>query len=177
MIKLYPHPTTACQAVDTLQVTVSQQAGDLHLHYVLQGDLQVLLIPSPQPAAAVDGLWQHTCLEAFIGVQGDSTYHEFNFSPSSQWAAYAFSAYRERVDWQASQAPPIRIGQTVTSLSVDVVVAAADLPANPLGLPWQLGLTAVVEAVDGSKSYWALHHPADRPDFHHRAGFVYGLVC
>lgn len=31
----------------------------------------------------------------------------------------------------------------------------------------RLALCAVIEASDGSLSYWALAHPADRPDFHH----------
>ena len=34
--------------------------------------------------------------------------------------------------------------------------------------PWRLGLSAVLEAKDGTKSYWALAHPpGDQPDFHH----------
>ena len=32
---------------------------------------------------------------------------------------------------------------------------------------WQLGLSAVLEEVDGTKSYWALAHPEDKPNFHH----------
>jgi hypothetical protein len=32
---------------------------------------------------------------------------------------------------------------------------------------WRLGLSAVIEEKDGTKSYWALAHPnPDRPDFH-----------
>ena len=34
---------------------------------------------------------------------------------------------------------------------------------------------AVVEETDGRLSYWALTHPAERPDFHHRDGFVLPL--
>ena len=32
--------------------------------------------------------------------------------------------------------------------------------------PWQLGLSAVLEEADGAKSWWALAHPAEEPDFH-----------
>jgi hypothetical protein len=35
---------------------------------------------------------------------------------------------------------------------------------------WRVGLTAVVEARDGSLSYWALAHPPGKPDFHSAAG-------
>jgi len=49
------------------------------------------------------------------------------------------------------------------------------LPQNMAFKPLQLGLTAVIEANDGSRSYWALHHPEASPDFHHRAGFILSL--
>jgi hypothetical protein len=34
------------------------------------------------------------------------------------------------------------------------------------GTTWELGLSAVLEENDGTKSYWALAHPGDKPDFH-----------
>lgn len=36
-------------------------------------------------------------------------------------------------------------------------------------------ITAVIEETDGTKSYWALAHPAGKPDFHHPDGFVLEL--
>jgi hypothetical protein len=42
---------------------------------------------------------------------------------------------------------------------------------------WQLGLSAVLEEKDGTKSYWALAHPADeKPDFHAPDCFVARLA-
>ena len=146
--------------------------GRLRLRYELTGDLTQLRMPAPQPSAAVDGLWEHSCFEAFIGVEGDAGYHEFNFSPSGRWAVYAFSDYRVRSAWTANLAPTIRFTQTDGHLLLEAVIAAADLPPNRAGRPFQLGLTAVIEASDGSRSYWALHHPEACPDFHHRAGFI-----
>jgi hypothetical protein len=159
--------------VQTLQVKVeSQPQGDLHLRYELTGDLAQIRIPARQPPVAVDGLWEHTCFEMFVAVAGEASYHEFNFSPSGQWAAYAFSDYRVRSEWTISQTPASRCAQGNGHLLLEAVVAAADLPRNIAGKPFQLGLTAVIEANDGSRSYWALHHPLARPDFHHRAGFI-----
>ena len=40
---------------------------------------------------------------------------------------------------------------------------------------WDLGLSAVIEEVDGTKSYWALAHGAGPPDFHNPACFAYHL--
>jgi hypothetical protein len=38
-----------------------------------------------------------------------------------------------------------------------------------------LALTTVIEASDGSKSYWALRHGAAQPDFHLRQSFTLAL--
>ena len=53
-----------------------------------------LLVPAPAPPVRTDGLWRHTCFEAFIAPAGSSEYWEYNFSPSGAWAAYHFTAYR-----------------------------------------------------------------------------------
>lgn len=170
------HTGTMSSAVRIVQVKVGLQPQDaLYLSYELTGDLAQIRIPAPQQPIATDGLWEHTCFEVFVGVEGETGYHEFNFSPSGQWAAYAFNDYRVRCDWTVSKAPAVSFSQTDGHLLLETVIAAADLPQNNAGKPLQLGLTAVIEANDGSRSYWALHHPEARPDFHDRAGFILSL--
>ena len=170
------HPDAVSNAVRAVYVEIElTPQGTLHLRYELTGDLAQLRIPAPQPPIAVDGLWEHTCFEMFVAVESNARYHEFNFSPSGQWAAYAFSDYRERSEWTASHAPTIKVVQTNGHLLLEAVIAAADLPQNLKAMPLQLGLTAVIEANDGSRTYWALHHPQTHPDFHHRAGFILSL--
>jgi hypothetical protein len=44
----------------------------------------------------------------------------------------------------------------------------------PIGAT-RLGLSAVIETVDGFFSYWALAHPSDKPDFHHPDSFILEL--
>lgn len=144
----------------------------LNIQYQLYGQLTLLLIPAPQPAMASDGLSEHTCFEVFIAVEGEPGYYEFNFSPSGQWAAYAFSDYRSPSKWKISHKPYIHVTSTKNYLSLEVTIPRVDLPSNFTGKPFQLGLSAVLEADDGSRSFWALQHPTGRPDFHHRAGFA-----
>lgn len=171
--ELICHPDTPCPAVQMLQTGLEWlSGGDLHAHYQLTADLNQILIPAAKAHGMADGLWEHTCFEAFIAVEGDENYREFNFSPSGQWAAYAFSNYRVRSHWHAISAPSIRFNQTGTHIQLDAEIAAADLPLNFRKKPFQIGLTAVIETVDGNRSYWALHHPASHPDFHHRDGFL-----
>jgi hypothetical protein len=42
-------------------------------------------------------------------------------------------------------------------------------------LPWRVGLTAVVEDEAGGRTYYALRHTRDTPDFHDAASFVVSL--
>ena len=159
------HPDTPCRAVQRLEVAAERVSPDrLTLRYVLVGDLSGLIVPAPAPSARVDGLWAHTCFEAFADIGGDG-YLEFNFSPSGQWAAYTFDGYRRGMALLEDLAPPeLETVATGASLEVQVVLTV------PLKAPIRLGLTAVVETIGGGLSYWALGHPPGRPDFHSAHG-------
>lgn len=168
------HPAALCPAVARIEVGISPSpAGGLSLAYRLTGRLAELAIPAPQPAAPADGLWEHSCFEAFVAVPGEPAYREFNFSPSGRWASYSFFGYRQRDESIApGPAPAISVRRFADRLELDAVLAPELLPGAPL----QLGLTTVVETADGGLSYWALAHPAGRPDFHHRDAFIVTLA-
>lgn len=48
-------------------------------------------------------------------------------------------------------------------------------PAFAAEGPWLASLSAVIEEAHGAKSYWALAHGSDKPDFHHPDSFVLEL--
>jgi len=175
MALLHPHPLAPAPALRVLASVVAEAADGLAVRYRIEGELAGLRIPAPQPPAAKDGLWSHTCFELFIGDARSTRYREFNFSPSGEWAAYDFRSYREGDLGQALAADvdPPRIATTFGAawLDVEAFVPARRLPpVAPAAL--RIGLTAVIETLDGGLSYWALHHPGARPDFHDRVGFV-----
>ena len=92
------HPATPDDIVAGITVEVDSLTSDLLvLDYRIRGDLDRLLLPPQAASRFQDLLWQHTCLEAFIGFTDSDDYFEFNFSPSSQWAAYRFESYRKNV--------------------------------------------------------------------------------
>ena len=164
------HPQTPSRSIDAINVRVECATGSiLALSFVLQGDLASLRIPVQQPRRQVDALWRHTCFEAFL-VTGDGPgYREYNFSPSGEWAAYAFRGYRQAGAASDESAPVIRLQRRAQRLALEAEVSL-ELP--PLTRSIRLGLSAVVEAADGSLSYWALRHPPGKPDFHHADGFA-----
>ena len=120
----------------------------------------------------MDELWKTTCFEAFLGPVGAGSYREWNFAPSGNWAAYDFSAYREEMARADVGSPPyIRMEDNFTWWTVGATIA------TDAQQQWQLGLSAVLEEIDGTKSYWALAHPpGDKPDFHHANCFAARLA-
>ena len=167
---LHCHPASACSSVLAVEVSAClAEAGALAVCYRLRGDLAAIRIPDPASSSARDGLWQHTCLEAFVAAVDGLEYREFNFSPSGQWAIYCFAACRERdLSFVPSVAPQIAFHHCPDGFRLDVVIAPELLPAGAI---LNIGLSAVIKARDGSKSYWALTHCAAQPDFHLRQSF------
>ncbi len=101
---------------------------------------------------------------------GSNRYFEFNFSPSFQWAAYTFDGYRSGMQALPSHDPEIVISSSQNYFFL-AIEALPELPAVAV----KVGLAAVIEETNGSKSYWALSHPAAKPDFHHPASFILEL--
>ncbi len=172
-IDLSCHPSTRSATVRAIRVLASRSASaELQLTFRLDGDIRRISVPSPAAPRIARQLWQHTCFEAFIAMDGQAAYHEFNFAPSGEWAVYAFSGYRNG-SLLANEAmrPNIAVRCTDSRLELDSLVRLDSLSAiHPLASV-RVGLSAVIEASDGL-SYWALRHPADKPDFHHADGFA-----
>jgi len=149
----------------------------LALTYALKGDLTGLRIPPAGPPRIADRLWQHTCFEVFIVVKGQPTYYEFNFSPSGEWAAYAFRGYRDG-EWIEDDGlhPEIVVRSAASIFELEALVRLDRFLAIKPQVALGLGLSAVIEENDGTISYWALKHPPGKPDFHHPDSFALELA-
>ncbi len=175
---LTPHPAIENPAARGIGGRVSRTPAGLLVSYVLEGDIERLRVPAGQTPRFVDELWRHTCFELFIASKGEPHYYEFNFSPSGEWAAYAFARYRERVPLNPEAAlisPCVTVCLSAGKLELDAMVRLDHLSPRHIDSRLVLGLSAVVETHDGSLSYWALKHPLDKPDFHHPNAFVLEL--
>jgi hypothetical protein len=167
------HPQTPSPAIYRIAASVAMAPGDsLSLVFALEGDLSRLRIPEPGLPQRADGLWTHTCLEAFVMAEHGPGYREFNFSPSGEWAVYAFRGYRNAGEPETGPAPVIAVRRSRDRLELDARICH-DFP--PRARPLRLGLSAVLEDTGGELSYWALRHPAGRPDFHHPEAFALQL--
>ncbi|MDJ0611898.1 MAG: DOMON-like domain-containing protein [Kiloniellales bacterium] len=173
------HPNSPCGAAIEIAVEAARPSPDaLRLRYRVTGEIGAISLPAVAAAARADGLWQHTCFEAFLRAAPGGVYHEFNFAPSTLWAAYRFAGYRAgmRVA-QEVEAPQLAVEARDGAFELRAELTLDRLPELPPDAPWQLGLSAVIEEVDGRLSYWALAHPPGRPDFHHSDCFALELAA
>ncbi len=160
---LTAHPAHPAKFVTGVAARIlSLDANWLTLRWKVDG-ASALVVPLFAGRARTDGLWQSTCFELFVKAPDGEGYAEFNLSPSERWAAYDFTGYRAGMAERAVERAPVctpRRGQSV--LIFDAAIPASALPP----LRWEYGLTAVIEEEGGHKSYWAIAHPREKPDFH-----------
>jgi hypothetical protein len=167
------HPDSICVAVTGIEVDVARQHdGSLSLSYAVTGKIGDLRMSSVAASARADELWRSTCFEAFIRAVLGEAYYEFNFAPSTRWAAYRFDGYRTgmRIAHEIA-APRIEVQSAPERYTLRATPGLSTLPHAG----WHLGLSAVIEETSGRKSYWALAHPPGKADFHHADCFAHEL--
>ncbi len=169
--RLTPAASHPAPAIEIEAVALILATDALSFRYTVRGDLRELAIPKAGPKLRADDLWRHTCFEAFVQPKGAERYVELNFSPSSAWAAYSFDSYRLGMQPLNMLKPPVIRCQ----ISADVLTLEAVISMKSLRFDAAIGLSAVIEDVHGSLSYWALTHPQAKPDFHDAAGWTEGF--
>ena len=168
---LIPHAQSAALSATLAARAELKGSTRLRLEYALTGDLAQLAIPRRASSARAEKLWERTCFEAFIAPAAGARYCELNFSPSTEWAAYAFDDYRQGMrPLDLAEPPSVRVAEMKNELRVTAAIELGGLADAPW--PWRIGLTAVVEDRAGGRAYYALLHPRAKPDFHDAAAFT-----
>lgn len=177
-MELICHPAAPAKVPLSLHVTCTRTSKNtLNLCYMLAGTLNDVRIPQPGAAGRADGLWKHTCFEAFVGLEGAAAYHEFNFAPSGAWAIYRFAGYREGMaPVTPVTAPQITVHKEKQRLMLETSMTLDANFAPTVKGPVRVAIAAVIEASDGSLSCWALRHAPGKPDFHHPESFTLTLA-
>lgn len=166
LLQLRRHPESEGLERATVTVSAARRAGLVELSYRIAG-AEGLDLPAAAPSERADELWQATCFELFVRA-GEAAYDEFNFSPSTRWAAYGFTGYRDgRTDLEIP-APGIR--RSAAGAEVVLDLSPLDLPE-----PWRVGVSTILQDTEGRRSFWALAHGPGKPDFHHPDAFALDL--
>ncbi|WP_162925352.1 DOMON-like domain-containing protein [Aurantiacibacter odishensis] len=165
------HPPLAVRRVEARILSLTDNW--VRVRWRIDGP-QKLVLPQFAGRGRADNLWKTTCFELFIMEKdGTPSYSEFNLSPSERWAAYDFSDYREGM----SERPFPREPDCVMRMGTAMAIFDASLPRSQMPEPpAAIGLAAVIEEEGGVKSYWAISHHKEEPDFHDPACFEGALA-
>jgi hypothetical protein len=166
--ELLPHPASPCGAIRRFDAAIEIAAppDELRISFRIDGAIERLRLPESGSVLRTDGLWHHSCFEAFLKTDASDAYHEFNFAPSGDWAAYRFAARREGRQSPAMPAPRTEFRRTAEVFELNAGIPLAALPDLAQSRVFEAGIAAVIEEQDGRLTYWALAHRAAQPDFH-----------
>ncbi|HET9810519.1 MAG TPA: hypothetical protein VFP53_02340 [Sphingomicrobium sp.] len=165
-LSLTPHPSTPPSEPFELWASVDHvtslgPVATTNIWFGVGAPAERFVIPRSDSPGRANELWRTTCFEAFLRKSGEEPYSEWNFAPSGSWAAYDFAGYREAMAKAQVSEPYVRMEDNFTWWALGATIA---VDAEPT---WLLGLSAVLEEKDGTKSFWALTHPnPEKPDFH-----------
>lgn len=114
-----------------------------------------------------EGLWRSLCFEVFFRPKDRPGYFECNVSPKGDWALYEFTSYRQPQPPRPTKSFHVE-GFMKEAHQIQFVIRG---PFHTQ-INWQLGYSVVVPQENGAFEYLALHHAAEKPDFHHPLSFV-----
>jgi hypothetical protein len=175
IFELIPHPTSR-PTVEKVEFLIWRDGYELDLDVRLFGSPLRVKLPQSDSPSRKDELWHTTCFEAFIRPQGRDAYFELNLAPSGNWAAYHLDSYRSSMrEAQIECRPGPEVWPKDGVHIQDATFDFSREPALDPAISWEIGLSAIIEEEDGTKSYWALAHVPGPPDFHNPACFAYHL--
>ncbi len=170
-------PFTPISSFD-LQIhgNIDREHNHLTINYLFQGDLEKIDIPTPADIPTrKHELWKITCWEFFLGIKDKPSYWEFNLSPTGDWNVYRFDDYRRGMQEEtAITSLPFILHHHSDSLELTLELDLDKFIAPEQNL--DVGITTVVQDINGVTTYWALKHTGEEADFHLRDSFTIELM-
>lgn len=167
----------------TISGTVARAGDTLSISYLLAGELDKVVLPDLNSSQTrAEKLWEETCFELFLGAglerAKDLLYREFNLSPSGAWNVLTLQGYRYATKEEPSfEALPFTVQQSGDGLKLSAEINISSLVDE--ARPVRLGVSAVLIVQDAegkaNETFWAITHPASKPDFHHPNSFSLSL--
>lgn len=171
-IPLKPFPSNNSLPDIKIDTNISRQNTTLKLRYLLQGDLQQVILPTANnKVERKDNLWQTTCFEFFLAVFHSRQYWEFNLAPTGDWNVYYFTNYRRGIKPASSfNSLPFTTKTNNSTYQLEIEINLRSIIAGNTFL--ELAVATVIEDTNHNLSYWAITHPGTQADFHRRDSFI-----
>lgn len=176
MFELEPYQSSSQTSKIKIYSEAFMEDDELQINFILEDKNNIVAMEKDARPERTHELWKTTCFEAFFGVKGTNQYWELNVAANGNWNVYSFDGYRE-------PAPPkeeTRIPQIsfYGSMEDESFRLELKIPLGKLGLQnkkLEVSLNSVIEFKNKEKSYYALKHVGEKPDFHQRDSFICNL--
>ncbi|MDZ4872383.1 MAG: hypothetical protein CLLPBCKN_001771 [Chroococcidiopsis cubana SAG 39.79] len=172
---LKPFPSDNPQPQLEISGIVDRQFNKLTIQYQILGQLAELAIPAvTNSPTRKDNLWQQTCLEFFLGIEGSPQYWEFNLSPSGNWNIYHFEDYRQGMQPEVTfTSLPFVVHNRPNYLLLNLELNLDKIVEIEQKI--EIAIASVLQSQSGEMTYWALTHCGTQADFHQRDSFTIKL--
>lgn len=138
----------------------------VRIKFMVSGPVKSLVWPEGKTKKRTEGLWNSTCFEVFAAQIGFSKYLEVNLSPAQEWDFYQFDSYRSGMKRVGAEGV---LENIVITISESQKTVQFEIHHPCLLTPnLEISPTVVLQDNMGDKTYWAIQHKSDKPDFHWR---------
>ncbi len=164
--KLKPFPTVGPKPDIEIRGYIVRSSNWLKISYELHGALSEIIVqPASEIISRKNGLWEETCFEFFLRAKNSTAYLEFNLSPSGHWNIYRFESYRQGMQEESAiSSLPFSVTHTPEVLKISLDLDLQNI--FPSDRPLKAAVSAVIQSIDATTTYWAPTHPGPKADFH-----------
>ena len=149
--------------------------NSIAIHYQLTGEYEKVAISPVSPAPErTDQLWEQTCFELFISSADNTSYWEYNLSPSHHWAVFRFSDYRQDKTDELS-IKNITINTRMNYGESFELDALLPLPKPLIDKKLRIAVSTIIQDNNDVIYYYALTHCNQQADFHNKRSFTISL--
>lgn len=177
MIFLKPFEKNYLQTKVKVQANSQKLKNKLKIQFCIDDPESMILLPKRQQILQRShDLWQTTCFECFFSPHAEKNYWELNLDNHGNWNLYRFQEYRNPQPPQEEdivQNLELEFLKTKSGFEVECFLDLKELNLENKAL--DVGLACVIEWSNKEKSFYALAHKSEKPDFHNRETFVCNL--
>lgn len=153
-----------------IRTTLEFKNNKITLEYQVLGHMAHYHFPKPTKQKRANNLWLDSSFELFLAPKNRTSYYEINVSPSTQWNAYMFQAYKQEMkESTIFSTPSIKILHLEEEYSFSFEMAVQE---GFLSQKLEINLAVILLGNDGVRNFYSLVKGEGMPDFHDREGFV-----
>ena len=146
--------------------TIELQDNRLKVNYEIRADVSQYNFLKKTKQQRVDELWRDSCFEIFIANRSSDEYYEINTSPSTEWNAYHFKSYKEKMNKSyIFSMPSIKNQQLANRYNFSFEMSFQE---GIFEKELLINLAVILLDREGVRHFYSINRRKGSPDFHDR---------